>query len=186
MAAGAARLLAERGLQATSFSEVVALTATPRGSIYHHFPGGKEELVHAALELAGQRVLDVLDGGDEAATPEEVTARFLGHWRKVLVHSGYSVGCSVLPAALEGGAAGMPGRAAEVFDAWRARLAELFTGGGLSREDAGRFAVLLVAATEGAVALSRAERGIEPFDAVSGQLRAEARRLGGGSGSGSG
>ena len=50
MIAGAARLLAQRGLQATSFSTVLAETNAPRGSIYHHFPGGKEELVTAAIE----------------------------------------------------------------------------------------------------------------------------------------
>ena len=51
MVAGAARLLASRGLQATSFSEVLELTASPRGSVYHHFPQGKEQLVKAALDL---------------------------------------------------------------------------------------------------------------------------------------
>ena len=50
MIAGAARLLARRGLQATSFSTVLAATGAPRGSIYHHFPGGKDELVVAALD----------------------------------------------------------------------------------------------------------------------------------------
>ena len=41
MVEGAVRLLARQGLQATSFSEVLELTGAPRGSVYHHFPGGK-------------------------------------------------------------------------------------------------------------------------------------------------
>ena len=53
MVIGAAQLLAERGLQDTSFSQVLELTGAPRGSIYHHFPGGKDELVAAAIDLAG-------------------------------------------------------------------------------------------------------------------------------------
>jgi TetR/AcrR family transcriptional repressor of lmrAB and yxaGH operons len=50
---GAIRLLAQRGLQATSFSEVLELTGAPRGSVYHHFPEGKDQLVSAANAVAG-------------------------------------------------------------------------------------------------------------------------------------
>ena len=53
MVAGAARLLAVRGLEGTSFAEVLAATGAPRGSTYHPFPGGKRELVSDAVEHAG-------------------------------------------------------------------------------------------------------------------------------------
>ncbi|MFM9150088.1 MAG: TetR/AcrR family transcriptional regulator, partial [Solirubrobacterales bacterium] len=56
MIGGAASLLSQRGLQGTSFSEVLELTDTPRGSIYHHFPGGKDELVAEAIALLGSVV----------------------------------------------------------------------------------------------------------------------------------
>jgi len=36
----------------TSFSEVLEATGAPRGSVYHHFPGGKDQLVKAALDWA--------------------------------------------------------------------------------------------------------------------------------------
>ncbi|HAM27085.1 MAG TPA: TetR/AcrR family transcriptional regulator, partial [Microbacteriaceae bacterium] len=45
MAEGAALLLAKHGLQGTSFSEVLELTGAPRGSVYHHFPNGKNQLI---------------------------------------------------------------------------------------------------------------------------------------------
>ena len=50
MVEGATQVLRRRGLHATAFSEVLALTGTSRGSIYHHFPGGKAELIEAVLE----------------------------------------------------------------------------------------------------------------------------------------
>lgn len=50
MIVGALDLLGRKGLQSTSFAEVTQATRTPRGSIYHHFPGGKQELVLAALD----------------------------------------------------------------------------------------------------------------------------------------
>ncbi len=61
MIAGAARLLAERGLQETSFSEVLELTGAPRGSIYHHFPDGKDQLIASAIDLAGSNAMAAID-----------------------------------------------------------------------------------------------------------------------------
>ena len=61
MVAGAARLLAQRGLQETSFSEVLELTGAPRGSIYHHFPLGKDQLVASAVDLAGAHAIALID-----------------------------------------------------------------------------------------------------------------------------
>jgi hypothetical protein len=64
-----------------------------------------------------------------------------------------------------------------VFRSWRRRLAELFEIGGLSREDAARFAAVLIASTEGAVVLSRAEQSQEPLDIVESQLLEDIHRL---------
>ena len=87
MVKGAAGLLATKGVEGTSFAEVLAVTDAPRGSIYHHFPGGKSELVHAALDLvssagagghgvkAGQ-----FGGGDRRTIPGSV-ASALGLFR---------------------------------------------------------------------------------------------------------
>ena len=61
MISGALDLLARRGLQATSFAEVTQATQTPRGSIYHHFPGGKQQLVEIAKALAKEVKLLILD-----------------------------------------------------------------------------------------------------------------------------
>src|SRR6187399_477784 len=88
-------LLATRGLQGTAFSDVVERSGAPRGSIYHHFPAGKDELVEAAIHLAGERALGVLDAVD-GQPPRAVTAFFLDVWRAVLVRSGLRAGCAVL------------------------------------------------------------------------------------------
>src|ERR1051326_5328788 len=86
MIEGAARLLAQHGLQATSFSEVLELTGAPRGSIYHHFPEGKDQLISAAVDLAGDRALKLLEA-KAGASAEEITAFFLSMWREILSRS---------------------------------------------------------------------------------------------------
>jgi TetR/AcrR family transcriptional repressor of lmrAB and yxaGH operons len=174
MIAGAMRLLARRGLQATSFSEVLELTGAPRGSIYHHFPEGKDQLVAAAISLAGDRALQPLEA-IAGASAEEIAAAFLGMWRKLLTHTDFGAGCAVLAVTVAADSRELLDHAGNVFRSWRGRLAELLEQGGLSAADAQQLAVILVAASEGAVVLSRAERSMEPFELVSSQLLAQVR-----------
>lgn len=176
MIEGAIRLLARQGLQATSFSEVLELTGAPRGSVYHHFPQGKDQLVSAAVDRAGARALHALDGKDEASAAE-LTAAFLGLWREVLVRSQFGAGCAVLAVTVATDSRDLLEHAGAAFRSWRGQLAEMFQHAGLSANDAARFAATLVAASEGAVALSRAEQSLEPFDLVAEHLLEQVRTM---------
>jgi TetR/AcrR family transcriptional regulator, lmrAB and yxaGH operons repressor len=171
---GAMRLLAERGLQETSFSEVLALTGAPRGSIYYHFPDGKNQLVGFALDTAGERAIALLDstaGADAVAVAEA----FLGMWRSLLVQSNFSIGCSVLAVTVATDSDELLDKAAGIFRAWRGRLAELLAEGGVQQGGAERLAAMVIAGSEGAVVLSRAERSIDPFELVAQQLVSDVR-----------
>jgi len=169
MIESAVTLLALRGLQGTAFSDVLARSGAPRGSVYHHFPAGKDQLVDAAVALAGERALRVLDAV-EGQPPKAITAYFLDIWREVLVRSGLRAGCAVLAVTVATESPDLLEHAGSVFRAWRSRLAALYVAGGLSVDDAARLAVTLVAASEGAVVVSRAERSLEPFELVAAQL----------------
>ena len=61
MVNGAVRLLATAGVEGTSFREVLVLSDAPRGSVYHHFPGGKSELLHDALSRTSELTLALLE-----------------------------------------------------------------------------------------------------------------------------
>ena len=158
-------LLAKKGLQGASFSEILEASGAPRGSLYHHFPGGKDELVLAALEYAGGQALDLLDrlSGRPA---REVAAAFLSLWRTVLARSDFSAGCAVVAVTVAAESEALRARAAGILKSWRERLAALFAEGGISKNKARVLAASLVAACEGAVILARAERSFEPFDLV--------------------
>lgn len=171
MVEGAARLLAERGLQETSFSEVIALTGAPRGSIYHHFPEGKAALVAQAVELAGARALALLNSWSGLPAPA-VAARFLDMWRQLLVSFDFRIGCSVTAVTVATDSPDLLAKTAEVFRAWTDRLADALVSGGVAASAAPGVAAMLIAGSEGAVVLSRAQLDIGPFDLVAGQLRA--------------
>jgi len=175
MVEGAMALLARRGLQATSFSEVLSATGAPRGSLYHHFPGGKDQLVAAAVDCAGAVLTDALE--PVAGAPAEVVvARFLAIWRAVLTRSQCEAGCAVLAVTVATDSAELLSHATAVFRAWRERLTDLLREGGLSSAEARSFATVLIASVEGAVVLSRADQSLEAFEAVAQQLMAQVRR----------
>jgi TetR/AcrR family transcriptional repressor of lmrAB and yxaGH operons len=169
MIESAVTLLAMRGLQATAFSDVLERSGAPRGSIYHHFPGGKDELVEAAIELAGDRAMRALESV-RGQPPTAVTSLFIDLWRAVLVRSGLRAGCAVLAVTIATDAPDLLARAALIFQAWRARLAELYVAGGMERDSAIRLGTLLVSASEGAVVVARAEQSLEPFELVAAEL----------------
>ena len=176
MVASAVDLLARRGLQATSFSEVLEHSGAPRGSVYHHFPGGKDQMIGSALDAAGARAIELLDR-KAGAPAEDVATWFLHIWREVLIRGKFEAGCAVLAVAVAAGSPELLDQTALVFRTWRRRLAELLEQGGLRPEDAQRFAAMLVASSEGAVVLARAEQSLEPFDLVAEQLVEQVRAL---------
>ena len=175
MVAGAALVLAEKGLDGTSFAAVLERTGAPRGSTYHHFPGGKRELVDAAVELAGEHAKAVLEPVRGQPAPE-VVRRFFGFWRHLLSATDLRAGCAVLAVTVDAEDDAMRAHAGQVFRAWRAHLSSLLIDGGLTPDAARSLAATSIAAAEGAVALARAEQDWEPFDLVEAAVIDEAAR----------
>jgi TetR/AcrR family transcriptional repressor of lmrAB and yxaGH operons len=173
MVSSAVVLLAKQGFQGASLSRVLADSDAPRGSIYHHFPEGKDQLVAAAVEAAGERAVQVLDALSGRG-PAEIVDGFMAIWRSILERSGFTAGCSVLAVTVSADSPELVEQAGQVFRTWQARLAELLAAAGLAAADADAFATMLIAASEGAVVLARAQQDFSPFDAVHRQLRAMA------------
>jgi TetR/AcrR family transcriptional repressor of lmrAB and yxaGH operons len=169
MVDGAVRLLATQGVEGTSFSEVLAAADAPRGSVYHHFPGGKSELMHAALDRASERSLAAMEAFRGQSAPE-VLEHFLELWRGLLEYSHLNAGCAVLAVTVTGPESDLHDHVGSIFKAWTDLLTELFVAGRLRVDAAHRMATLTIAATEGAIVLARAQRSTDPFDEVAATL----------------
>jgi len=169
----AAQMLARVGLNATSIREVTKLAEAPLGSTYHHFPGGKQELLARATHMAGDKVeallVELLKGGAVQGLQQ-----FLAMWRERLLRSGFRAGCPVLAAAVEEPVEAVTSQprvaAAEVFVRWQGHLAAAFIADGHEPAAANGLASLVIASVEGAVAMCRALQDIAPFDRVAAQL----------------
>jgi len=166
MIAAAADLLGERGLAGTSFSEVTERSAAPRGSIYHHFPQGKDELMAASVVLVGDR-MSALFAHRAGETPPQAVRRIVDAWREVMVATECKAGCAI--AAVTNERASHPAlarRAAKVFVTWERQLGKTLAAAGLPRARAAEAAALMLAALEGALILCRARGGVQPLEAV--------------------
>jgi TetR/AcrR family transcriptional regulator, lmrAB and yxaGH operons repressor len=171
MVQSAATLISSRGVSATSFSDVLADSGSPRGSIYHHFPDGKAQLAADAIRWTSQRVLAhqaALTGG----TPEEVLQRFIAMWRRVVVASHAVQGCVVAGVAVDTSADGdtLIALVRETFRSWIGLLAEQLQEAGVAKARALPIATATVAGMEGALILCRAEGNSRPLDTVAEEL----------------
>lgn len=173
MIIGAAALLREHGTSATSVDRVPAHSGAPRGSVYHHFPGGRAQLIDEAVALTGDFVAGLIDAAMRADDPVEAVDAFFVLWRDRLVESGFRAGCPIVAVAVEtNDDAPQLARsaAAAVFARWQEALAALFLRHGLSQERSRRLGAFIIAAVEGAVIMCRAERSTAPIEAAAAEI----------------
>jgi TetR/AcrR family transcriptional repressor of lmrAB and yxaGH operons len=164
-------LMRERGIAETSFSGVLAHSGAPRGSIYHHFPGGKAEMIEEATRFAGEYVAVGMARALEQKNPLAAVEAFGAFWRKLLRESDFGAGCPVVAAALEGERSpGVREAAGAAFERWEAQLAAGLESAGVPATRASALATLVVASIEGAVVVARAERSMAPLERVSAEL----------------
>lgn len=165
-------LFRERGYSGTAFRDVIAHSGAPRGSIYHHFPGGKAQLAQEAVAWAAAAIAERLD---EALARERdaagVLRAFLEPWREVLERSGFRAGCPLVAITVETGAPpALRTAVGEAFAGWQALLAARLETAGIPTRRATTLATLVLGAIEGAVLLCRAQRDTAPLDAVAAEL----------------
>jgi TetR/AcrR family transcriptional regulator, lmrAB and yxaGH operons repressor len=171
MVRSAAGLIRTRGATATSFSEVVADSGAPRGSIYHHFPDGKEQLEADAIRWTSDRVL-AHQRECAATTASGVLECFIDMWRQVVLASRGAAGCVVAGVAIDtdAGEPGLIDVVRETFRSWITLLTEQLVAVGIPPGRAQVIALATVAGMEGALILSRAEGGPAPLETVATEL----------------
>lgn len=171
--AAAARLFQEKGYAATGLNEILTRAGAPKGSLYHHFPGGKAELGAAAMRGAGGLLRETLRArraaASDAAGAVQAFADDLAGW---LEGSDFTRGCPVATVALEQS----PGEGA-LADAIRGAfsrtvdlLTEIICEDGASPDQARALATTALAALEGAMILARVDQSAAPVRTAGAQM----------------
>ena len=171
MLVSAVAVLRERGAAGVTIDEVLVRSGAPRGSVYHHFPGGRSQILREALNFAGDEITASIDeAAGESATV--LLRRFVQLWEDALTESDYTAGCPVLAAAVGSGEdeQQLTAVAADIFSRWREASKQAYVRDGFEPAEATSLADTTIAAIEGAAVLSRSVRSLEPLYDVAHQL----------------
>jgi TetR/AcrR family transcriptional repressor of lmrAB and yxaGH operons len=159
-------LIQSRGYAGTGINTVLERASAPKGSMYFHFPEGKEELAERAIGRAADQFRDLIgEAAQREQSPAHVVTGVLDVLARLLVDSNYELGCPVSVVTLEMGAHSERLRTAcaSAYESWVSSLENYLAASGLALEDARELAETVVSTVEGAMILSRAGRDIKPI-----------------------
>jgi TetR/AcrR family transcriptional regulator, lmrAB and yxaGH operons repressor len=174
MLRAAAELFRRQGYDGTGLSEVLDESGAPRGSLYFHFPGGKDQLAAEAVTATGARIGKgieaLLESSDDVG---QAVGRVVDSMATDLEESGYVRGCPIAAVTLDSASSTKQVREAcrRSFDRWLLLLEGRLRGAGWSAEAAREEAVIILATLEGALTLARASRDPEPLRTVGRRIR---------------
>lgn len=161
-----AELFRRQGYTGTGVKQIVAAANAPFGSIYHFFPGGKEQLGAETIRSSGQLYIQLF-ATIAMQAPDVLSAvgDFFAGAAETLEETDYADACPIATVALEVASTNEPLReaTAEVFDSWISGASEYFAAAGIPRDTARELAFTMLSLLEGAFIFCRAMRTVEPL-----------------------
>lgn len=166
-------LFRRQGFNGTSLSQIVKASGATTGSVYHFFPGGKDELTAEALRVSGAAYgtfVDMIIRG--ADNPEHGMRDAFAGAAALLIDSDFIDPCPIGTVAREVASTHEPLRvaASSIMVGWVDMLAEIFVDAGMGTKEAEPLATLCVASIEGGFVLARTHRDVTPFLAIGDML----------------
>lgn len=161
----AAELYRRQGMSATGLKQISAAARAPFGSIYHHFPGGKESISAEVIRSEGIRYAQFVGAQLAGVDPAHSIEAVFESAAQLLESQDYSEACSIETIALEVASTNERLRleAAEVFDTWLRQLAGWFGQLDIDDDQSRRLATVMLTALEGAFVLCRTLRSVDPM-----------------------
>jgi TetR/AcrR family transcriptional regulator, lmrAB and yxaGH operons repressor len=170
----ATRSLIERqGYHATGLNQIIQESGSPKGSLYHYFPGGKEDLVIEAIRQSGEEILqnirNTLAQTDDPVQAIQIFIQTLAYYVEL---SGFQAGGPITIVAVEMAStnARLREECQRVYQMWQEVFAQKLTGASVPLERAQAIAVFILASLEGGIILCRASQSRAPLDQIAAQI----------------
>jgi AcrR family transcriptional regulator len=164
-----AELFRRHGYTGTGLKQVVAQAEAPFGSLYHFFPGGKEQLGEEVIRASGAFYLQLWHAiADPAPDPVTAIEDFFAGAGQTLVDTDYADACPIATIALEVASKHETLRiaTADAFTSWIEAITQYLAAAGLDAATARRLGLSALCGLEGAFVLARALRSVEPLEAA--------------------
>ena len=168
-----ADLMQRNGYCATGLKDIIRESGTPKGSLYHYFPGGKEEIARAALQSSAQSFGEALQTCiDIEGSVAKGFARFIREYARSFEASGFEKGCPVTTVALEtaSNSEQLQQMLQAIFHNWCQILIDHLVSTGWDETEARNMAIFVMSSFNGALSMSRAAQRIEPMEIVANQI----------------
>ncbi|TGL96271.1 TetR/AcrR family transcriptional regulator [Leptospira barantonii] len=162
--------LETKGYNGTGLNDIVESSGSPKGSIYFHFPGGKEDLAAEAITTSGRKMGEML--GSLLSSSRSASSAIVSIFKALenkLVETDYSQGCPVATTASETVSKGNPVNEAcrNIFEEWNQGLEFFFIGKGWEKKEAAVLSTSILCLLEGAILLSRTHQNPDPLRSAS-------------------
>lgn len=167
-------LLEKQGYHGTGLNEIVKESGSPKGSLYHYFPAGKEQIVAEAVLESGretaERILIELKAGGSAS---KAVADFVLNIAEHVELSGFAAGSPLTSVAMETATQSERINLAcrEAYALLQVAFTERLSEYGFTKTKAGELATFIVASIEGGIILSRTNHTADPLRLVAKQLK---------------
>ncbi|WP_051213238.1 TetR/AcrR family transcriptional regulator [Maritalea myrionectae] len=162
-------LFQRKGFVAVGLNELCSAGDLPKGSIYYHFPKGKNDIAIAVVEQAKQEIGDAIQqAGAAADSKESFVAAVVQGFAHILVQSDFEKGCPVSTLALELSAqdADIASAISQCFDHWQTLVTDRLIRFGEQPDTAEQLAQISFCALEGALILARTQKSLHPLERV--------------------
>ena len=172
MVVSAARVLRERGAAGVTIDSVLARSGAPRGSVYHHFPHGRNQILAEALQYSGDEITTTIDNSVHLGA-RALIAGVSSFWERLLIECDFTVGCPVAAAAMGSAAdeCGLATEAGAILTRWSTAMTNAFVADGFDETEATGLAVMSISAIEGALVMCRSMHSTAPLHHVVEQLQ---------------
>ena len=171
MLVSAAEVMRERGAAGVTIDAVLARSGAPRGSVYYHFPDGRNQILSEALRYSGDSITATIDAAADQGA-RTLLREFIELWERLLADGDFHAGCPVVAAAISADEIDqdLTIEAGMILGRWCTALTQAFIKDGFGDDDAASLAVMSISALEGAIVLSRSTRSVRPLSQVGEQL----------------
>jgi TetR/AcrR family transcriptional repressor of lmrAB and yxaGH operons len=162
----AMRLFRQQGYASTGLQQILAESGAPKGSLYHYFPGGKEQLAEAAVRLAARLMGEMLSGhASRCKSPAAFVKAYCSTMSAWMKESRFRSGCPIATTMLETApdSPELTRAGRDALDHWIAIIAPVFRADGASLAEARSRAQRLIAAMEGALIVARVRQSTAPI-----------------------
>jgi TetR/AcrR family transcriptional regulator, lmrAB and yxaGH operons repressor len=166
-------LIELQGYHATGLNQIIKESGSPKGSLYYHFPGGKEELAVEAIRRVGATVLArIQENLALIDDPADAIRTFIMNIAHHVELSGFRAGGPITTIALETASTSARLREAcqHIYSGWQAAFDDKLRAGGFTADRARSISILIIASIEGSVILCRTEQSRVPMEKVAEEI----------------